>query len=102
MSHETPLAAQLMDWFKKLSDLYGGLGQDPLDDVGSLMDITGTDAERNEWLAALDAGLDAARAGDRRLLDAINAGTGFAIAELSSAVDILRETRAIYLREIAQ
>ena len=60
-----------MDWISKLTDLFSGLAQDPLEDIGTLMDIEGTIEERNEWLAAIGAGVSAARAGDDRVLRAI-------------------------------
>lgn len=88
-----------MDWYTQLHDLLGGLGQSPLEDIGGLMDITGTDSENEKWMAVLDASLAACVAGDRRVIDAINAGSGFAISTTRDAAEILRETRSIYMEE---
>lgn len=63
------------------------------------MDITGTDAENDNWMAVLDASLAACDAGDRRVIDAINAGSGFAISTTWDAGEILKEMRSIYIEE---
>jgi hypothetical protein len=89
-----------LSWDERLSELFGGLGQDPIEDAPSLMQILGTEDERRDWLAAIAAGIAASRAGDRRVVEIINR-SGYRITEPSEAASYFEELRELYLREAA-
>lgn len=84
---------------QRLSELFGGLAQDPLEDAPSLMDLYGTEQERREWLAIIAEGIEASEAGDRCVVDILNR-SGYRITEPIEAASIFKELRDLYLRGV--
>jgi hypothetical protein len=87
-----------LSWDERLSDLFGGLGQDPIEDAPSIMRIFGTQEEREGWLATIAAGIAASKAGDPRVVEIINQ-SGYRITDPSEAASYFEELRDLYLRE---
>ena len=89
-----------LPWYERLSGLFGGLGQDPIEVAPSLMHILGTEDERQDWLTAIAAGIAASQAGDPRVVEVINR-SGYRITEPTEAASYFEELRDLYLREAA-
>ena len=87
-----------LSWDEQLAELFAGLGQDPIEDAPSLMDLLGTADERQEWLNAISSGIAASEAGDRRVVEIINR-SGYRISYPSEAKAYFEELRDLYLRQ---
>ncbi len=87
----------MKNWKEKLTELFSGLSQDPLEDAFELMDIEGTEEEKNSWLSIIDIAINAADKNDRSIIDVVNAGHGYIVNDPTEARDIFMELRNIYL-----
>jgi hypothetical protein len=87
-------------WGERLGNLFASLGQDPLEDAPSLMDILGTADERAGWLADLDAAESAAARGDPEAAAVVNRSGGYRVASPSEAGGYFRELRQLYVAAV--
>ena len=88
-------------WKERLKNLFGGLGQDPLEDVILQMDLTSTEEERSIWLETLDSATAAALREDPAVVEIVNSGGGYLISTPLQALGLFHEIRELYLKEVA-
>ena len=89
-------------WKERLMNLFGGLGQDPLEDVIPQMDLMGTEEERKIWLETLDSAIAAALREDPSVVEIVNSGGGFLISMPLQALGLFHEIGELYMKEVAR
>lgn len=93
------MSARPNQWREDLEQLFAAtVNQQTLEEAVDLMvSVSASDESYHfECLAAIDQGIGAADGGDRSVIDAINK-SGYQIATVDAATDLLRNFRAIYL-----
>ena len=89
------------DWRAAMQQLFAAtVNQQTLEEAAELMvSISASDEEyHNECLYTLDEAIHAAVEGDDSIIPSINK-SGYKVADLADAIDLLQDFRSVYLEE---
>ena len=88
------------DWLLPLQELFSCLGQNPIEDAPSIMDITGMPDEHERWFRLLDGAIQAADDNDNTVTSIFAEASGYRASTPEQAKLLLIELRTLYAQEM--